>query len=238
MKNLLLALVALAWVATQSSCKKDDSPSFCQVTRWSTGTYGYNFTYDDQGFVKRLWVNTSGYVEYTQTGDQLTRQGYDSTGTPSNPPTVTFINSKGYYSIIPNGADTTFLTYNAQGHLTETMRRNDTFISRSELFYEKGDVTQMISYNYDSTINSTIVFDYYTDRVNNTNLYLLFDLLDSRYGKPTTHYVKTATESRNGSIRYSNFSYTFDNDGKATNVRLINQPDNDVVNIDLNYQCE
>lgn len=237
MKNLFLALIALAWVATQSSCKKEESPSFCQVSSWGLGTITYNLTYDDRGFVKRTWVNNSGYVEYSLNGAQLTRQGYDSTGTPTGSVSHSFVNSMGYYAIVPNSADTTFFTYNADGHLTEMMKRNDTFVSRTEFIYENGDITQAVSYNYDSTVSSTIVFEYYTDRVNNTNLYLLYDLLDSRYGKPTTHYVKSAIESRNGSIQYSNFSYTFDDAGKATHLRLINQPDNDVIDIDFNYLC-
>ncbi len=241
MKKVIRALSLLGLISGMllfmNSCKKDNSRLVCLVNHWQTNTTSINFSYDDAGFVKRMWINSSGYLEYTQSGNRVTRQNYDSTGTPTGSSAYYYVNSAGYYSLIPGGSDSTFISYNGDGQMTEFMRRDDTLKSRSGFTFENGDAIQMVSYGTDSAVTGTTIYEYYTERVNNSNLNLMFDLLDSRYGKPNKHFVKSSTESKSGNITYTNFSYTFDDNGNVTHARLITQPSNHVTDIDFTYQC-
>ena len=161
MKNYILALLAFVALTAQYSCKKEKSTAtpFCRALTWNLGSQTYNYTYDAAGFPLRMEVTGSGYYQYTQTGNTLVRQSYNSSGTPTGSPETSLVNSSGYYSVIPNGSDTTFISYNNDGQMTQYLRRNDTVLSRLEIKYQNGDAIQSITYNSDSTVNSTAVYE-------------------------------------------------------------------------------
>ncbi len=234
------ALALLLLVLFQSSCKKDTEVLTCRLTSWQVSGQEFYYTYNSQGFVERMSVSSSSnYVVYTQSGNLLTSQGYDSTGSAIGSPTVRQVNSEGYYSMIPNTSDTTFLTYNAAGQLLTYARRNDTLINHTTFTYENGDLVKTVSLKSDSSISSIGTYDYYTDRVNTSNLNISFDLLEPRYGKPSRHLMKSSTTSNSsGDIDFRSFYYEFDENGNAISLQLITQPGNTITDLKFGYRCE
>ncbi|MBK8657425.1 MAG: hypothetical protein IPN22_00720 [Bacteroidetes bacterium] len=234
------ALALLLFVMFQSSCKKDKEALTCRLSTWEVSGQTYYYTYNSQGFVERMSVsNSSSYIVYTQSGNLLTSQAYDSTGTAIGTPAVRQVNADGYYSMIPGSSDTTYLTYNAAGQLLTYVRRNDTIISQSTFTYENGDMVKAISLKSDSSISSIATYDHYTDRVNNTNLNVSIDLLEPRYGKPNRHLLKSSTTSNSsGNIDFNTFYYEFDENGNPVSLQLIRQPGNDISNLKFTYGCE
>ncbi len=239
MKNYILAFAAFIILSTQSSCKKETvSVLFCQVTSWAFGPQSFTFTYDEAGFVKRTTLATGDYYDYTQTGNKVVRQSYTSTGIAVGSPVTYTVNSAGYFIVTPNSSDTTYISYDSEGHLTEYTRRNDTVITRTVYTYQDGDALTAIEYYGDSSIKTTNVYEYYTERENHSNLHILFDLLDNRFGKPTKHFLKSVTKSSSGTISTTNFSYAFDEEGNATSLKVVTQPDNSVNDILFTYHCK
>lgn len=239
MSKYLSIAVAVFFIFSQYSCKKDKVALECKLASWQYGSQSYFFTYNNAGFIERLSISgSSTYIVYTQSGNQLTRQGYDSTGAPVGSPAISYVNSSGYYSMVPGSSDTTFITYNADGQLLTYVRRNDTIVSQTSFTYENGDVVQAVSLKSDSSVNSITTYEYYTDRVNNSNLNISFDLLEPRYGKPNRHFVKRSTASNSsGDITYTSFYYTFDENGNATTAQLVFQPSNTINNLSFVYTC-
>lgn len=240
MRTYYSALAFILIVLFQSSCKKDKETLTCRVASWSSGSQTYFYTYDSRGFIERMSLSTtSNYLVYTQNGNILTRQAYDSTGAPTGSTVTSVVNSEGYYSMIPGSSDTTFLSYNADGQLLSVVRRNDTLINQTLLTYENGDMVRAVSLRSDSSVSSINTYEYYTERANNSNLLITFDLLDSRYGKPSRHFLKSSTSSNSsGDIDITTFYYTYDDNGNAVSLQLIRQPDNSISNIQFTYNCE
>lgn len=240
-RKSLYAIAALAiFVLFQSSCKKEAETLTCRLASWQAGSQAYMYTYNSKGFIERASVSTSGsYILYTQNGSILTRQAYDSTGAPIGSPVTTVVNSDGYYSMAFGSIDTTFFTYNADGQILTYTRRNDTLISQSLFTYDNGDMVKAVSLKSDSSVNSVVTYEYYTDRVNKSNLNLSFDILDPRYGKPNRHFLKRSINSNSsGDISYGNFFYTFDENGNAVTAQIINQPSNSITDVVFTYRCE
>lgn len=238
MKNLFYVVIGLVFVFGQYSCKKDkENTKFCKLTSWSSPSVSFNYTYDDNGFVKRGTIANGTYYEYTQTANVLQRQGYTAAGVPSGSPAFYQLYNSGLIAAIPNSSDTTFLFYNNDQQLSEVQRRNDTIISRTVISYVDGDATNAVEYRSDSSVRSISTYAYYNDKENHTNLSLLFDILDSRYGKPCKHHIKSITQSSSGSFSTNNFFYTFDSDGNPVKLQLLGQPSNSVNNLDFSYSC-
>ena len=239
-KSLYAIAILAVIVLFQSSCKKEEEALACKLASWQTGSQGYMYTYNSQGFIERMSVSTSSsYVMYTQNGSILTRQAFDSTGAPIGSPVTAMVNSDGYYSMTFGSVDTSLFTYNADGQLLTYTRRNDTIVSRSLFTYENGDIVKAINLRSDSSVSSISTYEYYTDKVNRSNLNLFSDILDSRYGKPSRHFLKrTTTSNSSGDISYGNFYYTFDENGNAVSAQLINQPSNTINDIVFTYSCE
>lgn len=239
MKNYLPALAALLLLTTQYSCKKEDSGvTYCRVTSWGTDYETFDYTYDNAGFVKRATLSTGNYLDYTQTGNVLVRQAYTSSGVPTGNSISYTVNSQGYFTAMPSGSDTIYLSYNQAGQMTEFTRRNDTILSRVVITYQDGDALSAIEYRNDSTVKSTSTFEFYTNRENHSNLNILYDILDNRMGKPCKHFIKRQTQSNSsGNLSYTNFYYTFDDNGNPTALQVVSQPSNNVTNINFTYSC-
>lgn len=234
-----IALLALI-VLFQSSCKKEEEALACKLASWQVGSQTYMYTYNSQGFIERMSVsNSSSYVVYTQNGSILSRQAFDSTGAPIGSPVTAMVNSDGYYSMTFGSVDTSLFTYNADGQLLSYTRRNDTIISQSVFTYENGDMTKAINLRSDSSVSSISTYEYYTDKLNRSNLNLFSDILDGRYGKPSRHFLKHSTSSNSsGNISYANFYYTYDENGNAVAAQIINLPSNSITDVVFSYLCD
>ncbi len=239
MKNYLLAILAVGLIATQSCKKETASTPFCTATYWGLGSESYTLVYDAAGFIKKNTLADGSYYESTQTGSLVVRQKFSSGGVPVGSSETQVVNSSGYVTIAPNASDTGFFSYNTDGRLTEYIRRNDTVISRVVFAYSGGDMLTGIEYRKDSTIKSTLLFEYYTDLENHSNLNVQYDLLDSRFGKPAKHFLKRITRGTSSNeLSYTNLFYTFNEQGAATSLQVISQPDNFVNNFTFNYSCQ
>ncbi len=238
MKNYLLAALVLG-LFTMQSCKKETaSTPFCKATYWGLTGQGFTLVYDEAGFIKKNTLTDGTYYEFTQTGSLLVRQRYNSAGVPMGSSETQVVNSLGYVTVAPRSSDTSFYSYNADGRLAEFTRRNDTIISRLVFNYRDGDLLNAVEYRQDSTVKTTIDFEYYTDRENHSNLNINYDLMDSRFGKPAKHFLKRITKGTNNVLSNTNIYYTFDEQGSATQAQVISQPDNYVSNLTFNYSCE
>ncbi len=239
MKNYLLVIAVFTILVSQNSCKKETTPTqFCKATKWSIGSQSIAYIYDASGFIKKATGLDGSYSDYTQSGNLLTRQSYSSAGLPTGTITLT-VNDAGYVIFDASNPDTMLYKYNSEGQLSEFVRRQDTVKSRVVISYNGGDIQNIIEYKADSTIKSTKVYEYYTDRENNTNLNISYDLIDSRFGKPAKHFVKRITTgTSSNTLSYTYLTYTFDDRGSATKVQIVNQPDNYVTDITFDYSCE
>ncbi len=219
--------------------KRNCNYPFCKATYWGLGSQSYTLVYDAAGFTKKNTLSDASYYEFTQTGSLLLRQKFNSAGVPVGSSETQVVNSAGYLTIVPSSSDTSFYSYNTDGRLTEYTRRDDTIKSRFVFTYSNGDLVSGIEYRKDSTVKSTILFEYYTDRENHSNLNVHYDLLDSRMGKPAKHFLKRISRSNSSNeLSYTNLYYTFNEQGSATGLQVISQPDNYVNDFVFTYSCE
>lgn len=238
MQKITSAIALCLLVTLQYSCKKDkDQTKFCNLTTMVANTQTRTFTYGPDGYLTRLNYNPTLYTTFARSGNTLNGQSYNA-GVPIGSPTVWTIDDAGRLTMVPGSSDTSFYKYNNSGQLIELTRRNDTIISRNVFTYVKGDAISSVEYNKDSVAIATRNYDYYTDYENRTNINILYDVLDNRYGVPSKHYLKQIRQSRNGDISYSDFYYTFDDDGTAKTLQIVSQPTNYISNLSFNYDCK
>ncbi len=243
MKKLLIAMAAVVVLLNFSACKKEPKETTCQINSFSTGAVTFSYQYDASGNLTRLSLPSGSYLLYTYNGNEMTQQGYNSSGLPSGSPRTTQLNSRGDIIQMINTFDTTFYSYNADGRLVLVKIGINATGGRTELNYnQKGDVTQMINYASDSSITKISTYQMYEDKPNNTTFNELVSgevslMPFARLGKPSAHFFKQVLSSQGGNSETVNFYWEFDANNNPTRFSVLSQPGNDVYEFYITSLC-